>query len=329
MISEKEKERLNTFTQIMERNLKSAVAEGWRRTANIFDDLSYIYSAVSSGKDSVFMTNICIMELQRRRWLTELWNSGQKDEVKAILNRYSHIREAGIASNRSERIQTDEDAERIFGEGGTHSRWLNMRIGVMSMDYELTFNESRQVKLRLWKEYATDFKNILPAGKTLEDVIEDTKNVKDLGFDLRWVSSVAKENPGERSLKDFEAMTPKQLMDFYGKALIFGYEMMFPISWQNLGSNSDSRYLSFEPEKKELWVTTPPVDQDPYHEWCMTYENMYDEWHGLPGMVQITPGLSDQKLRVEFSRYISEVVPEAISKGWPVKKFDKSTGKYI
>lgn len=328
-ISQKELDRLETFTQIMERNPKSAVAEGWRRTANIFDDLEFVYSAVSSGKDSIFMTNICIMELQRRRWLTQMWeNTDMQDEVIEILERYSKIREAGLASQRNERITCEEDQDRIFGSNGTHSKWANMRIGVMSMDYELTFNESRQVKLRFWKEYATDFNNILPKGMSYDEAMKSSKTIKELGFDTRWISENHKENPGERTREDFEEMTPKQLSDFYGKKLVFGYEMMFPIAWQNLGSASDSRYLSFDPEKKELWVTNPPIEQDPYHEWCMTYENMYDTFHGLPGMIQITPGLSDQKLRVEFSRYISEYVPTAIESGWPLKQYNEATGKY-
>lgn len=329
MVCNKELDRLETLTQIMERHLRSAVTEGWRRTANLFDDLEFMYSAVSSGKDSMFMTNICLLELGRRRWLCELWDNNQKDEVKKILERYSKIRESGIASQRNERITNQEDEERIFGPKGIFRKWKNQRIAVMSMDYELNYNESRQVKLRMWKEYATDFEKILPKGMSLNKAIQSDKTVETLGFDLRWVSDVAKENPAELTYDDFAQMTPRMLMDFYGKKMVYGYEMCFPIAWENTAGVSDSRYFSYDPSKKDLWVMQPPIEQDPHHEWCMVYENMYDSFHGLRPMIEISSGMTDQLLRQEFSKFINNAVTEAIEAGWPEKQYDPKTQTYI
>lgn len=290
-----EMERLERLTDILEKYPKSAVTEGWRRNANLFDDLDFIYTSVSSGKDSVFMSQMAMLELLRRNWISELLDSDPK-KAKELMDRYSKIRKAGLASQREDTVENIK-------------KWDGMRIGIMQMDYEITFNESKEVMLRMYKEYATDIKKILPEGK-----IDPEKSVKENGYDLRWISDNEKENPYNLSREKIEAMKPKELEDIYGKALVFGWGLYFPISWVNAGDVDDSRYISFDPDKKKIWVNEPPIAQDPHHEWCVTLENMYDNWHGMRPMFECLPGSSDQKLRVDFSAYISKAVPEWLEK---------------
>lgn len=317
-ISALEEQKIMELLNILERNPKKAIAEGYRRLCNMFDDLEYFYTAVSFGKDSVFMTNMALMELQRRQWLSSLYHSDKqedRDKAAELIKRFSDVREAGLASHRRDNIE-------LF------DKWVGMRIGVMSMDYEITFDQTRQLSLRFWKEFATDINNIIPAGMTLEECKASNKTVKELGCNLEWISDIPEENPKELKREDIEAMTFEALMDIYGKALVWGYGCYFSIAWENTGAVDDSRYLSFDPDKKNIWVNEPPVKYDPFHEWCMTNENMYDDWHGLPAPVQITPGMSDQHLRVEFSRYISSVIPTAMGMGWPEYRYNSKTGLY-
>lgn len=319
IMSHLEEQKLMKLLEIMERNPKAGIAEGYRRLCNMFDDLEYFYTAVSFGKDSVFMTNMAIMELQRRQWISGMMHSEDKaqiDKAQELMNRFSAVRKAGFASQR------EDDIEKF-------DKWVGMRIGVMSMDYEITFDQTRQLSLRFWKEFATDIKNIIPAGMTIESCEASNKSVKELKCNLDWVSDVPEENPKELSREEIEKMTFTELEDIYGKALVWGYGCYFSIAWENTGGTDDSRYLSFDPDKRGIWVNEPPINYDPFHEWCMTNQNMYQDWHGLPAPVQITPGMSDQLLRVEFSKYISSVIPTAMANGWPLKKFSSKTGEYV
>jgi hypothetical protein len=45
-------------------------------------------------------------------------------------------------------------------------------------------------------------------------------------------------------------------------------------------------------------------------------------------MFEIRPAMTDQELRVVFSKYITRSVGEAMDAGWPVKKYNPVTGKY-
>ena len=322
VITDIEKHRMLRLLELVERNPKSALAEGWRRNANVFDDLEFIYSACSSGKDSAFMTQMAVMELQRRRMLLEMWrNPETRAEAEELVRRYSAVRECGLASQVKEDLNDPECRAKF-------EKWENMRIAVMQMAYELEFDQSGQLMHRFYKEYATDINNILP--KNADDSIWDSgETVKELGFDLRWVNTDdTKCNPGELSLEKIEKLTPKQLREIYGKALVWGYDCCFPIAWENSQGVNDSRYISFEPDKKDIWVTEPPVKWDPHHEWCLDINNMYDSWHGLRPMFEITPGMTDQNLRVEFSRFISDAVTHAMENGWPAKKYNDKTGEF-
>ena len=301
MITKLEKDRLLKTVDLLERFPKSAFAEGWRRTANIFDELEFIYSAVSSGKDSLFMTNMLIQELQRRRMIVEMLDSGDKaliKEAKELLERFSKIRMAGLGS------QNKDDIEKF-------RKWEKMRIAVMQMDYELSFDQTNEVMARFYKEYATDIKNIIPKDRE----IDEEKSVKENGYDLRWVHENHKYNPYELDKERIENMKPSELAEIYGKALVWGYGLYFPISWQHTGSATDSRYISFDPDMKKLWVNEPPIKYDPHHEWCVTLENMYDSWHGFKPMTEVFPAMTDQQLRVYFSKYITEAVADKKMKG--------------
>lgn len=315
VMSKLEEEKLMELLKIMENNPHAGISEGYRRLCNMFDDLEYFYTAVSFGKDSVFMTNMAIMELQRRQWISSMMHSGKRelmDKAEDLMKRFSAVRKDGYASHR------EDDLEKF-------DKWVGMRIGVMSMDYEITFDQTRQLSLRFWKEFATDINKIIPAGMTFEECEASSKTVKELKCNLQWVSDVPEENPKELSREEIEKMTFVELEDIYGKVLVWGYGCYFSIAWENTGGTDDSRYLSFDPDKKDIWVNTPPIQYDPFHEWCMTNENMYNDWHGLPAPVQITPGMSDQLLRVEFSKYISAVIPAAMNAGWPAKSYANGT----
>jgi len=292
-------ERLNKALNIMKEHPNSAFTEGMRRVCRIFDNTIFIYSAVSSGKDSVFMTNCLLLELFYRRFVYNgLLEDSFKKEWEDIIG-----------------ISHDREDFKFYGEGG--------RIGCMSMDYELTFNESRELKLRMEKEYATDFELIVPENLKNGLWHGRTESVKELGFDLRWIDDNSKCNPYEYERRYIEKITPDELSECYGKKGLWFWDCCFPISWQNMGSVTNSRYVSFDPDKRDLWVTTPPTDTDPYEEYVMTLENMYKDFMGLPSPVEILPAMSDQKLRVEFSKYLSRVIPDAIANGWPNKRYKK------
>lgn len=353
LISNNEKERMLHFLEIMERNPKAAVTEGWRRCANLFDTLDFIYSSCSSGKDSMFTSQMILMELQRRKMIVSMLESGDEDEAakaESLMDRYNAVRKSGLASQRENVFDTNEHYMQF-------KKWENMRIAILQMNYEMEYDQSGQVMQRFYKEYATDIRNVLPkpvrdkyliGGKYAEgsdyDLVEPSrwdesvwddpvwnseKSVGELGFDLRWVNKEEKKfNPHELDYEQIAKMTPENLKEVYGKALVWAWDMCQPIAWESNMGVTDSRYISFEPAAKKIWVNDPPTAYDPHHEWVVTLENMYDSWHGLAPNLACTPGMSDQLLRVEFSRFISDVLPEALARNWPEKKYNAVSGKY-
>lgn len=292
-VSEDDAEKLDQTLALLESLPPTAnFREGWCRMANVLDQLTFLYAAVSSGKDSVFMANMAIIELQRRRIRKSMF-----DNDKALYDHYQArwdaIRKSAIASHNEDLAPEEAD--------------YTNRIGVMQMDYEITFNESAQLTHRFFKEWATDINKIARKNGEACGYYDSEKSVKELGWDLTWVDDDNKKNPKMTTREEIENMKPRQLREIYGKAMVYGYACYFPIAWENTGSVSDSRYISFDPDKRSIWVTVPPTDKDPYHEWCIDLDRMYDRWHGKRPMYEIIPGMSDQWLRKEFSKYIKAV----------------------
>lgn len=359
-----DQKKLEKFLDVATRNPRTAVAEGFRRNAKMFDDLDFIYTSVSSGKDSLFMSQIAILELQRRQDIARKLAAGEKIDTVA-----SELRSCGLATQYTDNVESfkkwtyaisaEETAKRnkkfinreivkkeiseldeAFGIMDTSDLkreflWSlenaekhpelagNHRLGMLVMEYELSFDQSDEVLRRIAKEFATDIKLIEPDG-----VIDLEKSVKENGYDLRWVSDNQNENPHRLTREQIENLKPYELADVYGKALVFLFDMCQSIAWENNSGTDNSRYISFEPDKKSIWVKHPPVSQDPHGEWVITNENLYESHYGLTPMVEILPAMSDQVLRVEFSKYITRAVTEALQFGWPAKKWNEKTGKY-
>lgn len=354
IIGKSELERLEKLLKIMEENPKSALTEGWRRCANIMDEVEFLYSSCSSGKDSTMTSQMLLMELQRRKWILHMMESDNADDLmiaEDMFQRFNAVRAAGLSGSRQDTIEN-------------FRKWDGLRICILQMAYELEYDQSGQLMHRFYKEWATDIRNILPdnirskylinpmfkdkkfnedtrlgydlkvTGRYMDDCWNDpiwdsNESVGELGFDLRWVNQDdQKYNPQELSMEMIRKMTPDELREVYGKALVWAWMINSPLAWENNQGVSDSRYISYDPKAEKLWVTPLPDKWDPHQEWSVSIGNMYDPWHGLAPNLVCTPGMTDQSYRVEFSKFITDTVQPALMMGWPEKYYDVDTGEY-
>lgn len=128
--------------------------------------------------------------------------------------------------------------------------------------------------------------------------------------DLSWVSENKEENPGCYEKEEILKMSTEEIQELitgYGQEpLMQGFWMCFPIAWENMASESESRYWSFDDRVKERW--TRPLPQGSY---VWSQENFYTFplQYGFPPTEDsnVTMGQSDQQLRTMFSKYIGEV----------------------
>lgn len=170
----------------------------------------------------------------------------------------------------------------------------NLRTGCMTMDPEMVYSYTAEF-------YERTFKTL--CGKY------------EIG-DLSWVDEKNKENnPGCYSADEIKAMSTEEIQELitgYGQEpLMDGYWMVFPIAWENSTSIRQSRYWSYDPEKKDVW--TRPLPEGDYV-WSLENFVEFPIRYGLPPMVDdtIVPGLTDQELRVRFSQWIKNVYTEKL-----------------
>ena len=162
----------------------------------------------------------------------------------------------------------------------------NLRTGLMTMDPEMVYSYTAEFYERTYKTLCGKY---------------------EIG-DLSWVDKENKENnPGCYSYEEIKAMSTEEIQELitgYGEEpLMDGYWMTFPIAWENMTSLKEARYWSYDPEKKDVW--TRPLPEGNYV-WNLENFTEFPLRYNLPPMVDDTviPGLTDQELRVKFSKWI-------------------------
>ena len=162
----------------------------------------------------------------------------------------------------------------------------NLRVGLMTMDPEMVYSYTSEF-------YERTFKTL--CGKY------------EIG-DFSWVDENNKENnPGCYSAEQIKAMSTEEIQELitgYGEeTLMYGYWCTFPIAWENMTSIKDARYWSFDPDKKDVWTRPMPVGN---YVWNLDNFIEFPMRYGLPPITDdiITPGQTDQELRVRFSQWI-------------------------
>ena len=98
----------------------------------------------------------------------------------------------------------------------------------MTMDPELAYSMTGHAYERMFKQYC---------GKW------------EIG-DLSWVSDNEEENPGNYTKDEILNMSTEEIQELvtgYGQEpFMDGYWMAFPIAWENMVSQSEARYWSFD-----------------------------------------------------------------------------------
>ena len=224
------------------------------------------------------------------------------DEHKFVYGTFSGGKDSGVTSillalvwqlrkNVKNGVLSLEQYNKIVkGKSTMNDIVQNIKPVLMTMDPELAYSMTGHAYERMFKQYCGQW------------------NVGDFS----WVSDNNEENPGNYSKEDIMKMSTEEIQELvtgYGKeSLMDGFWMAFPIAWENMVSQGEARYWSFDDRvPAEQWGRDLPVGN-----YVWNQENFYDFplRYGFPPVddSNVTIGSTDQDLRTKFSKYLKNAV---------------------
>lgn len=182
--------------------------------------------------------------------------------------------------------------ELVDGETTMENLSFYQKPGLMTMDTEMMYSFTSDGLERMFKAFCGRW---------------------EIG-DLSWVSEKKEENPYYYTKEEILAMPTEEIQKIvsgYGEEPILdGYWQAFPIAWENTASVTESRYWSFDSNKKDVWTRNLPVGN-----YVWNQENFYEfpVRNGLPTTDEkedICIGQTDQSLRTKTSKYFKRAINE-------------------
>lgn len=177
----------------------------------------------------------------------------------------------------------------IKGSSTMESIYSDMDSALMTMDPEMAYSMTSDAYERMFKQYSGHY---------------------EIG-DLSWVSENKEENPGCYTKEEIESMSTEEIQNLitgYGqKPIMQGFWMAFPIAWENMASDTEARYWSFDDRVQEQWTRPLPKgayvwDQENFMEFPLQYG------YPLTTDDDVTMGQTDQTLRTNFSKYLKRAI---------------------